>query len=147
MPSESQWTIQSHRVGDIQLGKRLSAPLIASEKSKAKPFKEYIADVQLFEGFEFQDPPLKVGLDPDHKVKMIVIESNALKTNKGIGVGSSEKELHAAYPDTRLHPVPPTFGEDSCAADTKELKDVFFYFRSCEGTKVGSIVRVMMFKQ
>ncbi|MBN2160663.1 MAG: hypothetical protein JW807_14840 [Spirochaetes bacterium] len=174
----TQWIIRDSSVGPIVLHKRIPPSLIGPADILEKTyFATYIADARLFEGFAFGTPPVKVGIDDgpfyqsekDHevetpamellsreaarrvknlKVSLLVVESPKIRTEQGIGVGSTLDDMRHAYGDLRMNPVPPTFSGDCCAAYTRRVRNVFFYFSDCAAAKRGAgVVRVMIFDQ
>jgi hypothetical protein len=66
-----------------------------------------------------------------------------VKTEAGVGVGSTLEALLAAYPDLQTRSLPPTLGKDRCNASTRALPGVYFHFESCDAADSGAgVVRV-----
>ncbi len=164
-------------VGRVLLGRPLPKDLVPKD-AEGSYVAGYHADGQPHEGFRLEAPPVTVFLDrgpfqrasakgmvdPSKakalagkaaraarggaKVRMVVVDSADLKTRAGVGVGSDLEALRAAYPDLRVGPVPPTFGEDECVATTSVLPAVHFHFRTCKAAEDGEgVVRVLVFRE
>lgn len=175
-PMEKQWQITKDGVGNIKINKSLPSEVLTEELLQ-RYRAGYYADGIAYDGFRLENPPILVLLDsgpfiekakkgnPDPndkslvtkalsfarkkaKVKMIVIEDQEVRTDKGIGINSTLSDLKTAYDDTVLHPVPPTFGDDECVAMTKKLPNVHFYFPNCKSAEGGcQIRRILIFKE
>jgi hypothetical protein len=172
----AKWRIQGDGIGPVVLGRPLPKGLVTREL-KERYVAGYHADFQPHEGFRLTDPPVTVMFDrgpfmrrstkeladPNEKglpskmvqaakqgalVHMIVIETPAVTTGAGVGVGTVLTSLKAAYPDIRLRSVPPTFGHDECVAAPGDLPAVHFHFRTCKAAIDGEgIVRIMLFNE
>ncbi len=83
-------------------------------------------------------------MDPkDMIIRFIVIESDKVKTSKGIGVGSTLKEIKNKYKLIGIYRVPPSFGGDQCSVKVKGLENVLFYFEDKKSAESGGkVVRI-----
>ncbi len=86
--------------------------------------------------------------DKGLKVDFIVIESDAVRTKEGLGVGSTLKELTEGRGLIGAHRVPPSFGGDEYSVKLKGMKNVLFYFKNEKNAKGGGgVVRITIRKR
>lgn len=172
--SKTLWKISKNSVGPIKLGKMIPTKLLTREMEE-QYVAGYYADGQPYEGFRFRDLGITVLLDrgpflrqsrtsvadpakkglaakalmtakKGAKVKMIIVESKNVTTDAGVGVGSNLAALKSAYPDLKINPVPSSFGNDECAASSKSLPNVYFYFSTCKAADEGqTVTRIILF--
>ncbi len=101
-----------------------------------KVFKEPSIEKLKEELFEMQTKNVKV--------KFLMIETPFLRTEKGIGVGSTMQEIKEVYSKVHENAVPPSFGGDEYAVMPVELDQVVFYFKDQQSAKIGGKVQRMM---
>lgn len=172
--SKSLLKISQNSVGPVKLGKPLPKEILTVELEE-RYVAGYFADGQPYEGFRLQEPPITVLLDrgpfmrkakasmanptekglgakalmtarKGAKVCMIIVESKDIKTDAGVGMGNDINALKAVYLDLKVNPVPPSFGNDECVANSQTLPNVHFYFRTCKAAKEGeTVTRVIIF--
>jgi hypothetical protein len=148
------------------VGQPLPASWIDDELA-AHYVARYIADAQPMDGFRFDDPPLTIvlttgpfadldakGVNPDPPIdklrgkavaavkrgvtiRKVMIHGKGPATATGLGVGSALAQLQAAHADLRVGPIPPTLGNDECAADIASMPGVVFLFTTCAKAKAG----------
>jgi hypothetical protein len=168
---ETLLSVSEKGVGDFKVSKRLPASITGKDFLE-RYFCGYIGDgvpvegLSLFDGQirvymksgPFQRKALVEAVEPNcalfasraHedakkgvKVSMISVLGAIAKTERGIGVGATLRELKEVYPNTMLLPVPPTMGADECVAISKSLPNVRFFFESCKKAEEGAgIVRI-----
>lgn len=169
--------IHQDGVGTVLLGRPLPKDLIPKD-IESRYVAGLYADAQPFDGFRLEHPQVLVFLDkgpyqkaslkgyaePEKaqklakqavqalrqgaKVRLIVVESADVKTEKGVGVGSDLRALKDAYPDIKFWAVPPTFGSDECVAITSSMPSVHFMFSDCKAAEAGGkVVRIIIFRE
>lgn len=134
-----QWTLSHTGIGDFKLG--LAPP--AKSVTEARYFETFIADGIQVKGWELTAPRLRVEVDDAGSVRALRLFEPDVKTEAGLGVGSTLSALLTAYPDLEKRSIPPTLGDDRCNASTSALPDVYFHFESCQAADSGAgVIRV-----
>lgn len=163
------WLIDAGGVGALRLGQPVPAGLVDDELAR-RYVAGYLGDGVAYDGFRLEHPPVTIVLsrgpfaELDRKghegppplellrpralgavregatIAAILVFARGLATAEGAGVGSTLQELEQAYPDLRVHPVPPTAGGDRAVAATGQLPGVAFYFSDFDAAQVGGQV-------
>ena len=150
-------TLSQDAVGPVRLGE----PVPKAQLQGAEYKTSFYADAQPLEGFLLKDPAvlaivdgpfMKWGMDhvgeappdkikkdalkkaPKLKVKMLIVTSDAVATDKGARVGSTFAEVKAAHPSAEVVVLPGLWEEPSCIARDK---DVQFFFKRCPDKKIA----------
>lgn len=165
-------------VGNIRIEKPIPLVLLMDKaKLKKQYFYSFFADGIAYEGFDLSDPPVRIAIkngpfvkwDMERKswppkedlttmalkmnpsdmiVRFIVIESDKVKTNKGIGVGSTLEEIKKKYKLLGVYKVPPSFGGDECSVRAKDLENILFYFKDKKSAEAGGkVIRISIRKR
>jgi hypothetical protein len=77
-----------------------------------------------------RDRTIQAVLAGQLRVKMIVVESPDLKTDRGIGIGASKEEFQRAYPKLQIESIPPLWEDPTVLAQDGRL--VFFFASAVE---------------
>jgi hypothetical protein len=161
------FTIAAGKVGPVRLGEPLPKELLG-DGAALRYFARYVADGRVFEGFALENPALEAGIaggplsrhvkihgvvEPPvdslreagvkaarqgARVDGIVIRNADLRTESGLGVGSTLAEIEAAHGKAARLPAPPTFGDDLCNVRVEALPGVSFVFASCAAAESGA---------
>jgi hypothetical protein len=160
-------------VGPICIGRPIPGDRLAPGAGSVF-FCRFVADAQILEGFRIGTPAVLAGLDggackrwgrkntgtpPEArfekaartlakraKVVVIIVESRDVRARGETGVGSTLPDLRRTFPDLRIAPIPPTFGDDECVATTAREPAIRFHFRDCPAAEKGEgVTRVLIF--
>jgi len=159
------WDIRDGGVGALTIGEAIPAGM---ELDPTTYFATYVADGQPSEGFDLATPPLRAVIDGGPWVKfaanrelmeppvdrfrdkavtaagkgatlrVLVIRSAELRTEAGVGVGSTLAQIEAAHGEPRVGAVPPTLGKDRCQVTVPGMPTVHFLFESCDAARDGA---------
>ncbi len=166
--------IEHDGVADVRLGKPIPARHLDERGAIARYDIRWIADAQPFEAWRvdelrvialfrgpftrwaesnvgelepgrFLDAALRELRDGAH-VQAILIESKGPRTARGIGVGSTWRELVDAYPEAKIVKDPELFEpRPTCVVHAPDQPGATFHLASCDGDP-GDVVRVFIYR-